>query len=501
MTDRGRKVLDDRRTSLIIDPADGRVPPLTPEAQARAASAARRSRRRRGRTGEPQHGRAVHHLWISVGHPAHAVQQQHPDPAGAWIRGHHPRDDSRDADHSARRPSGRRPEDSAVVRRLARPLGRRHAGRRVAELFRQDQLPRLRQDAAHDRALHARRQGSGRLPAHHRRSPHLRASVDDRASDEDRAKGRSTSTPATKPTSACTTFSRWRATKRRRRPRRSEDVGSAIANRCRGKRTAMRAKLTVAVACMGLLLAVRPLVAHHSFAAEFDAENPVQLRGVVTGMDWVNPHSWIHLDVKNEDGTVTKWMVEGATPNTLAPARLHEELAAGRHRDRRLWLPREERRQPRERPRCDAAGRQAAVPRIVGNRCAGGRKRAPGEVDSMKSTRSCAQTRGASARWRSSARSPGRSSRASAPAPRSNRSQSPEAQAAQQQLQKRFAYPVVRDQRGAIPPGPRPLARAAARRRSVGVADDGAARHQGVHRDAGACRIRGVWRSCRTAAC
>ena len=79
----------------------------------------------------------------------------------------------------------------------------------------------------------------------------------------------------------------------------------------------MRAKLIVAVAGLGLLLAGRPLVAHHSFAAEFDAENPVQLRGVVTAMDWVNPHSWIHLDVKGADGTVTKWMVEGATPNTL----------------------------------------------------------------------------------------------------------------------------------------------------------------------------------------
>ena len=84
-----------------------------------------------------------------------------------------------------------------------------------------------------------------------------------------------------------------------------------------GNKKTMRAKLTVAVACVGLLLAARPLIAHHSFAAEFDAENPVQLRGVVTGMDWVNPHSWIHLDVKNQDGTVTKWMVEGATPNTL----------------------------------------------------------------------------------------------------------------------------------------------------------------------------------------
>ena len=78
----------------------------------------------------------------------------------------------------------------------------------------------------------------------------------------------------------------------------------------------MRVQLTVAASCVGLLLA-RPILAHHSFAAEFDAERPVQIRGVVTGMDWVNPHSWIHLDVKNDDGTVSKWSVEGATPNTL----------------------------------------------------------------------------------------------------------------------------------------------------------------------------------------
>ena len=76
-------------------------------------------------------------------------------------------------------------------------------------------------------------------------------------------------------------------------------------------------KLFVSGTALAVTLATVSLAAHHSFAAEFDAESPVQLRGVVTGMDWVNPHSWIHLDVKNEDGTVSKWMVEGATPNTL----------------------------------------------------------------------------------------------------------------------------------------------------------------------------------------
>ena len=73
----------------------------------------------------------------------------------------------------------------------------------------------------------------------------------------------------------------------------------------------------VARIALGVALAGASVAAHHSFAAEFDAERPVQLKGIVTGMDWVNPHSWIHLDVKGDDGSVVKWMIEGATPNTL----------------------------------------------------------------------------------------------------------------------------------------------------------------------------------------
>ena len=57
--------------------------------------------------------------------------------------------------------------------------------------------------------------------------------------------------------------------------------------------------------------------AHHSFASEFDANQPISLRGTVTKVEFINPHSWIHIEVTNADGTKAKWEVEGGTPNTL----------------------------------------------------------------------------------------------------------------------------------------------------------------------------------------
>jgi hypothetical protein len=57
--------------------------------------------------------------------------------------------------------------------------------------------------------------------------------------------------------------------------------------------------------------------AHHAFAAEFDADKPIVLRGKITKLEWINPHSWIHMAAKADDGTTKVWMVEGGTPNTL----------------------------------------------------------------------------------------------------------------------------------------------------------------------------------------
>jgi hypothetical protein len=65
------------------------------------------------------------------------------------------------------------------------------------------------------------------------------------------------------------------------------------------------------------LVGVSQLNAHHAFAAEFDADAPVLLRGKVSKVQFINPHSWVHIDVENEDGSTQGWMVEGGTPNTL----------------------------------------------------------------------------------------------------------------------------------------------------------------------------------------
>ena len=79
----------------------------------------------------------------------------------------------------------------------------------------------------------------------------------------------------------------------------------------------MRTKLSVMLAGVGLVLCAVPMLAHHAFNAEFDGNRPVKLQGTVTKMEWINPHAWIHVDVKGPDGKVVSWMVEGGAPNGL----------------------------------------------------------------------------------------------------------------------------------------------------------------------------------------
>ena len=81
----------------------------------------------------------------------------------------------------------------------------------------------------------------------------------------------------------------------------------------------MRTRLAVAIASMALVLAgtAASLMAHHAFAAEFDANKPVAFTGTVSKMEWVNPHVWLHINVKTADGTMEEWAFEAGTPNVL----------------------------------------------------------------------------------------------------------------------------------------------------------------------------------------
>ena len=80
----------------------------------------------------------------------------------------------------------------------------------------------------------------------------------------------------------------------------------------------MHSKLLRFIASAGVLMAAAlPVFAHHSFSAEFDQNKPVTLEGKVVMMEWVNPHSWLHIDVAQPDGTVQRWKIEGGSPSVL----------------------------------------------------------------------------------------------------------------------------------------------------------------------------------------
>jgi Family of unknown function (DUF6152) len=101
------------------------------------------------------------------------------------------------------------------------------------------------------------------------------------------------------------------------RQRRAAAVGAA--NIYAQREESMRTKLAIAIFITALAVPgwASSASAHHAFAAEFDANKPVNFKGTITKMEWVNPHSWLHVEVKQPDGTVVNWAIEGGTPNVL----------------------------------------------------------------------------------------------------------------------------------------------------------------------------------------
>lgn len=81
----------------------------------------------------------------------------------------------------------------------------------------------------------------------------------------------------------------------------------------------MRLKFSTFIVCalVALFAASRPAAAHHAFGSEFDADRPVILKGKIVKIEWINPHTWIHVEVTKPDGAKEVWMVEGGSPNTL----------------------------------------------------------------------------------------------------------------------------------------------------------------------------------------
>lgn len=88
----------------------------------------------------------------------------------------------------------------------------------------------------------------------------------------------------------------------------------------------MKRILSTGLVLASLLLIQNNAISHHAFSSEFDKDQPVQLQGIITRVEWINPHTWLHMDAVLEDGSTQEWMLEGGTPNTLLRAGLTSKI-------------------------------------------------------------------------------------------------------------------------------------------------------------------------------
>ena len=164
----------------------------------------------------------------------------------------------------------------------------------------------------------------------------------------------------------------WSSRGRSKKPRRRQGSSGSDEER---KGEQMRTRLLVMVAALGLLTAAVPVWAHHAFAAEFDQKKPLNLKGTVIKWEVTNPHSWIHMAVKGEDGKAVTWMIEGGSPNNLYRLGFTKDSLPPGSGDRGRGLPGEGRVESRRRQERDVYRRPEAVPRPADAAAADGEKK------------------------------------------------------------------------------------------------------------------------------
>ena len=298
-----------RQVAMVIDPPDGRIPPMTA--------------RGRGARG-PQFLGPVYHA--EPGADARRLQQRLPDRAGARPCRHAGGDVARDPCHPHGPESASRVGYHVMAGRRTGPLGRRHAGGRHHEFQRPGVVSGVQRHPDHDRALHAHRSRHAGVPVHARRPDRLDEALDRHVHV---CQGRD-------PVRARRVRVSRRQLRHDQHPERRARSGSRRKSvamdfrlaEARGEATQAGSEVgvmhkTIATVTGGIglglliLIAGASVEAHHAFAAEFDANKPVQLTGKITRMEWINPHAWMHIDVERDDGTVESWMIEAGPPGAL----------------------------------------------------------------------------------------------------------------------------------------------------------------------------------------
>ena len=315
------KVRGEYRTSIVVDPPDGRIP-YKPEARAKLFGLLRNiAVGMDGPEQRPLGERCIVGFGSTAGPPMlpvlynnHYQIVQSPGYVMILVEMNH---DARIVRLGGEHLPSNIP---TVAGRFDRSLGRRHARHRNDE---HESRPKPARVHSTSHLLLAQREGDGTSEA--RRTRRARIQLHDRRSRcvYSAVAGRDAVARGIR------TDLRIRVPRRKllvvRNPRRRATAGKRRRHFRWRLMTITRNPYVRAVLALALAAAAPHAAAHHAFAAEFDPNAPVLLQGKVTKVQWINPHAWVHVAAAKEDGTTQEWMVEGGTPNTLLRAGINRD--------------------------------------------------------------------------------------------------------------------------------------------------------------------------------